>query len=209
MDVLSEIGKHKIVAILRGYSVDDTLKILKALYYGGIRLAEVTLNTPNALECIEKASKMDAPGFCIGAGTVLNAQQAQQAVEAGAQFIISPGLDVATIKKTKELGAISIPGAFTPTEVQAAHQAGADIVKIFPSVLGPGYIKDLLGPLDQVKVMPTGGVNSGNIEAYLKAGAFAFGVAGELLKSENTGEQRLQDISNNARRMTGLMKEFS
>ena len=198
MTELEKIVEHKIVSIIRGYAVSQTLEIVNALYDGGVRLVEVTLNSPNVLESISKISAMNKEGLLVGAGTVLNVGQTRAAVDAGARFIISPGTDIETIEKTKELGIVSIPGAFTPTEVITASNAGADVIKIFPSVLGPGYIKDLRGPLDDVKLMPTGGVTVENIPVYLNAGAVAFGIGSSLLKSENQGEAKLEDIRQNA-----------
>ena len=204
MNVAENIEKNKIIAILRGFSPEENIEIITALYEGGVRLAEITLNTPDALKSIKAACSLKMKGLEIGAGTVLTPDQAESAIQAGATYIISPGTDVATIKKSKELGAMSIPGALTPSEVITAYQSGADFVKIFPSILGPDYIKDLLGPLDQVKLVPTGGVNTENIISYLEAGAVAFGMAGELLKSN--GDNRFHDITRNAQTYMDLVK---
>lgn len=197
MSPLENILKNKLVAILRGYDTAEVLEIIQALYDGGIRLVEVTLNSTNALKSIEKAKSEFGGQMEIGAGTVLNAKSAKKAITAGASFIISPTFDFETIAMTKQMGAVSIPGAFSPTEIYQAHQAGADIVKIFPSILGPDYIKNVLGPLDEIRLMPTGGVKSDNITAYLEVGAVAFGIGGGLLNTL-TGLDPMTQISKNA-----------
>ena len=206
MSVLSHILNHKIVAILRGFKVEDTLDIAEALRLGGVHSVEVTLNSPDALKSISALRSKFNSDMQIGAGTVLTAEQARKAIDAGAAFIISPTLDFETIETTKGLGAVSMPGAFSPTEILQAHHAGADIVKVFPSILGPQYIKDVRGPLDHIRLMPTGGVTVENIPAYLKSGAVAFGIGGGLLKSDRRSEDRLTDITQNARNFVNALK---
>jgi 2-dehydro-3-deoxyphosphogluconate aldolase/(4S)-4-hydroxy-2-oxoglutarate aldolase len=159
MTTLSRILNHKIVAIIRGAQPDDILHIAHALCEGGVKLLEVTLNSPDALSSIHKiATHMNAEVF-VGAGTVLDAEMAKAAIDSGAQFIISPSLDLETIYATKQAGAISIPGAFTATEIFSAYKNGGDIIKVFPASIGPAYFKDLRGPFPHIPLMPTGGVN--------------------------------------------------
>jgi 2-dehydro-3-deoxyphosphogluconate aldolase / (4S)-4-hydroxy-2-oxoglutarate aldolase len=179
MTTLDHILKNKIVAIIRGAEPADVLKIAEALQLGGVNILEVTLNSPNALQVISDLTKK-MKGMLIGAGTVLNADEAKASIEAGASFIISPNVNVDTIVTTKRLGIVSIPGAYTATEVVNAWSHGGDIVKIFPATSAE-YIKVLRGPLSNVPMMPTAGITPENISAFKKAGAVAFGIGTSLV----------------------------
>lgn len=178
---LQQIFRHKIVAILRGCNLDDIVPIVTALCEGGIRLLEITLNTPGALKAIEQVATHLGDGVVVGAGTVLTPTEVIDAVNAGARFILSPALDPGIIQQTRDLGAVSVPGAFTATEILAAYRHGADIVKVFPASVGPAYFRDMRGPLPHIPLMPTGGVNLDNIRDFSKAGAVAFGVGSALV----------------------------
>ena len=185
MTVKDLLVKHKIVAIVRGARPADVTAIVQALYDGGIRAAEITLNSDNALSVIKETAAAMHDKMLIGAGTVLNASSALAAIDAGALFIISPSLDIETIAVTKAQGIVSIPGAYTATEILKAHEAGADIVKVFPAG-SPQYIKDIRGPLSHIPLMPTGGVDVSNISAFLQAGAVACGIGSALVNSSET-----------------------
>jgi 2-dehydro-3-deoxyphosphogluconate aldolase / (4S)-4-hydroxy-2-oxoglutarate aldolase len=190
------ILQHRIVGILRGCDPDHILSIADALYKGGIRLLEITLNSTDALEVIEQLSEKLGDRMLIGAGTVLDAAEATSAIAAGARFIISPSLDPATIRRTLDLGAVSIPGAFTATEVLSAHRHGAHIVKVFPASVGPGYLRDLRGPFPQIPLMPTGGIRLDNIRSFQEAGAVAFGIGSALVTpSTNPPPDYLQGLT--------------
>lgn len=178
---LQHILQHRLVAILRGCDPGHIIPIAEALYAGGIRLLEITLNSPDALKAINETSTRLGEKLHIGAGTVLSPEEAEAAVAAGARFILSPSLDLPTIRRTLELGAVSIPGAFTATEILTAYRHGAAIVKVFPASVGPNYFRDLRGPLPQIPLMPTGGVNLENIRQFQKAGAAAFGIGSALV----------------------------
>jgi 2-dehydro-3-deoxyphosphogluconate aldolase/(4S)-4-hydroxy-2-oxoglutarate aldolase len=183
MTVLSQILQHKIVAIIRGANPADVISIAEALHKGGIRLLEITLNSSNALELVKELSDKMENKLLIGAGTVLNATMAKQAIDAGAKFIISPTLNIETIQITKKLGAVSIPGAFTATEILTAYSNGGDIIKVFPAS-GVDYIKDVRGPLDHIPLMPTGGITLNNVRDYFKAGAVAVGIGSDLVNTK-------------------------
>jgi 2-dehydro-3-deoxyphosphogluconate aldolase/(4S)-4-hydroxy-2-oxoglutarate aldolase len=199
MNTVEQIKTHRIVAILRGCDPAHTLPIVEALYAGGIRLLEITLNSRDALNAIKETSKQWGDKLVVGAGTVLTPDEAGQAVAAGARFILSPSLDLPTLQKTKELGAISIPGAFTATEILTAWRNGADLVKVFPASIGPNYFRDLRGPLPQIPLMPTGGVNLENIRQFQKAGAAAFGIGSALVSpTDNLTPNYLQDLTTTA-----------
>ena len=180
-NTLERIYEHRIVAILRGCDPSHVLPIAEALYAGGIRLLEITLNSPGAFEAIEAAVTDWGDRMVIGAGTVLEAAEATSAIAAGARFILSPSLDAAVIRRTLDLGAVSIPGAFTPTEILEAWRKGAQIVKVFPASIGPAWFRDIRGPLPQVPLMATGGVSLSNLKDFDKAGAVAFGIGSSLV----------------------------
>jgi len=180
MNTLQQIRTHRVVAILRGCDPAHILPIVEALYAGGVRLLEITLNSRDALNAIKAASKQWGDKLLVGAGTVLTPDEAASAIDAGAKFILSPSLDIPTIQRTKELGAVSIPGAFTATEILTAWRNGADMVKVFPASVGPNYFRDLRGPLPYIPLMPTGGVNLENIRQFQNAGAAAFGIGSAL-----------------------------
>jgi 2-dehydro-3-deoxyphosphogluconate aldolase / (4S)-4-hydroxy-2-oxoglutarate aldolase len=206
MALLKYILQHKIVAILRGLNAEDVLNIAAALYEGGINIIEVTLNSNDALSAIGKLSAAFQNKILVGAGTVLTVKDARSAIDAGARFLISPTLDVDVIKTAKDNSVVSIPGAYTPTEIFSAYKNGADIVKIFPAQ-SPGYIKQILAPLNNVLVMPTGGININNIEEYKKAGASAFGIGSSLVDNkEKVDGLYLRNLTATARRFTEAIK---
>src|SRR5450432_1070538 len=184
MTTLSQILTHKIVAIIRGANPADVLKIATALHEGGVRILEITFNSPNALTVVEELSTQLGKELLIGMGTVLNAATAKDAISAGAKFIKSPSLDIETIRTTKKLGAVSIPGAFTATEILTAYEHGGDIIKIFPASVGTNYIRDLHGPFPHIPLMPTGGINIENIKEYLTTGAVAVGIGSALVDTK-------------------------
>lgn len=197
--ILDRILFHKIVAIIRGANPQDVKKIVTALSDGGVKILEVTLNSPDALNVIAELSKQYGDKLLIGAGTVLEASEAKSAISAGAKFIISPSYHPDVIAATKESSCISIPGAFTATEIIAAYRSGGDIIKIFPASAGSHYIKDLRGPLPHIPLMPTGGVNLQNIQEYLQAGAVAFGIGSALVDSkQKVTDEYLNDLKNKA-----------
>jgi 2-dehydro-3-deoxyphosphogluconate aldolase/(4S)-4-hydroxy-2-oxoglutarate aldolase len=200
---LQQILENKIVAILRGVRPDAVPEVAAALHAGGIRCLEITLNSPDALAMIRDLSARMGDRLLVGAGTVLDAAEARAAIDAGASFIISPALDIPTIQVTRQLQAVSIPGAFTATEILTAYKNGADIIKVFPASVGVGYFRDLRGPLPHIPLMPTGGVNLENIADYHKAGAVAFGIGSALVD----GKQPVTDEY--LRRLTDMAGKFS
>ncbi|MCM3314541.1 bifunctional 4-hydroxy-2-oxoglutarate aldolase/2-dehydro-3-deoxy-phosphogluconate aldolase [Bacillus sp. FSL K6-6483] len=184
METLQAIYQHQLIAIIRGVPPEDAVKIGSALKEGGIRLVEMTLNSPDALESIRLLKRELGHEMKIGAGTVLDPEAAFLSIQAGADFILSPTVKAATIEMTKRYGKVSIPGAYTPTEILSAYELGADIVKVFPASAGPGYIKDIRGPLSHIPLLPTGGVNDQNIAAFKQAGAVGFGIGSSLVDSK-------------------------
>ena len=210
MNVLSHLLQHKLVAIIRGANPDEVLPIAEALYRGGIRSLEITLNSSQALPLIEAIAGQLQGQLVVGAGTVLDAASAKTAIAAGAEFIISPSLDIATIQQTKDLGKVSLPGAFTATEIYQAYKSGGDIIKVFPASVGVHYFKDLRGPFPQIPLMPTGGVNLENIQAFQQAGAVAFGIGSALVNlKEPINESSLQALTERAARFVNAVFESS
>lgn len=170
-----------IVGILRGYAKATTLSIVDAYYQAGFTTIEITMNTPQVAEIIAAINEKYQGKLNVGAGTVCNDAELDIALAAGAQFIVCPITDISLIEKCKALNIPIFPGAFTPTEIYKAWTAGARMVKLFPAnMLGPKYVKEVLSPLNNIEIMPTGGVNLENIEIYKKMGAKAFGVGGLL-----------------------------
>nr|WP_204671841.1 bifunctional 4-hydroxy-2-oxoglutarate aldolase/2-dehydro-3-deoxy-phosphogluconate aldolase [Gracilibacillus alcaliphilus] len=201
MTTLQEIYTHRLVAIIRGVPGAEIMNVVEALYQGGIRIIEITVDTPNVFQWIAKVREIYQDQIVVGAGTVLDAETARAAIMAGAQFILSPTVDKETIAITKRYGAVSIPGAMTPTEILTAFESGGDIIKVFPAtVLGPGYLKDIKGPLPQIPVMPTGGVDVDNISEYFAVGAVAAGIGSSLVKKQSRySEQDLQALTESAK----------
>jgi len=184
MTILKQILHHKIIAIIRGADPGNALDIVHALYEGGIRILEITRNSPDALKVIQAVEKEMGNLVTIGAGTVLDGETAKAAISVGAKFIISPIVEEETIKATKQNGAVSIPGAYTPSEIVRAHLYGGDIIKIFPS---PSlfYFKNLYGPFQDIMFMPTGGIDLDNIVEFKNAGAVAFGIGSSLVDTRH------------------------
>lgn len=180
--LLQRALSRKVIAIVRLRHPAPLLDLAAALIEGGITALEFTLNTPGALDAIERCRTRYGGDAVIGAGTVLNGSEARRSLDAGAQFLVSPGFDREVLEAARAGGALSMPGAMTPTEIVTAWRAGADVVKVFPArSLGPRYISDLLGPLADVPLMPTGGVDEKNAGEYLRAGAVAVAVGGNLV----------------------------
>lgn len=178
---LELIRRTGVIAILRAERTDRLLQAAEAIRAGGVQAIEVSLTTPGALEVITEATRRAGDDLLFGAGTVLDAETARAAILAGAQFVVAPTLDPATIALCRRYSIPAIPGAYTPTEVLAAWQAGADLVKVFPaSVGGPDWIRALKGPLPQVQLVPVGGVTLSNAGAFIRAGAAALGVGSAL-----------------------------
>lgn len=179
---LRQLIDSGVVAVIRTNDGDELISICKALVNGGLIGVEITMTSPGALEAIYEANKVLRGRAIIGAGSVLDAETARCAMLAGADFIVSPILNKDVISICKRYGKIVIPGAFTPTEIVNAWEAGADVVKVFPATkLGPSFFKDVKGPLPQVRLTPTGGVNIDNLGAFIRAGAVFVGVGSALV----------------------------
>ena len=208
MEGISGILEHKIVAIIRNALPANVPKIADALYKGGVKILEITLNSPKALNVIEELTEEWGDQLLIGAGSVLDAESARAALLAGARFILSPTVNVETIKMTKRYGAISIPGAFTPTEILAAYEHGGDIIKVFPASFGPNYIKDIKGPLPQIPLLPTGGVTLDNAGEFIECGAVGIGIGTALVNTKmEVNEVFLTELTARAQRFVAAVNK--
>lgn len=201
-ETLDRILKEKIVAIVRGIPSGKIVPLVEALVAGGIHCVEVTFDQSDpereadTLASIRRIGEHFGDAVCVGAGTVMTADQVRRAAEAGAAYMISPNMDEAVIRETKRLGLVSIPGAMTPSEIAQAYALGADIVKLFPgSVLGPGFVKAVKAPLKHIPVMVVGGVNLENCAAFLRAGAAGVGVGGNLVSEQLLDAGKTEEIT--------------
>ena len=205
-DIVEKIKRDKLIAIIRGVYGQDCVNLARALQAGGINLLEVTFDRAHPETFKDTASAILAAKaalgekIAVGAGTVMSVETVEMAYEAGARYIISPNMDVDVIRRTVALGMVSMPGAVTPTEIEAAHNAGADFVKIFPAgTLGPKYIKAICAPLNHVKILAVGGVNEKNIPDFLAAGVVGCGVGGGLVDKSKIAAGAFDEITSLAK----------
>jgi 2-dehydro-3-deoxyphosphogluconate aldolase/(4S)-4-hydroxy-2-oxoglutarate aldolase len=188
-----------VVAIVRLTSADDLLAVARAVLAGGVDVVEFTMTTPGALDVLRDGTREFGDEILLGAGTVLDPETARAAILAGARFVVSPTLRRETIETCHRYGVLAIPGAFTPTEILTAWEWGADLVKVFPATTGgPRYLRDVLAPLPQVALMPTGGVDLDNTEAFIRAGARAVAVGSNLVDPRALAERDFAQLTKSA-----------
>ena len=206
-EITREIEAHGVVAIIRMKEPDRLRAVIDALAAGGLRAIEVTMTVPGAIDLIAQIAPTLPRDFLFGAGTVLDADTASRAIDAGARFIVSPVFRKAVIDACHRRDVPAMPGCLTPTEILDAWDAGADIVKVFPATtLGPGYLKDVRAPLPQVKLMPTGGVTIDNAGDWIKAGAVAVGVGSALVDNQAIAAAQYHRLEENARRIVANVR---
>jgi 2-dehydro-3-deoxyphosphogluconate aldolase/(4S)-4-hydroxy-2-oxoglutarate aldolase len=180
-----EFSKVPLIGIIRNLSMDEVSKILPVYQAAGLTTIEITMNTPFAADIIRSATEQYKGKLNVGAGTVCSIQDLKLALEAGAQFIVTPILNPEVVKLCVKSKIPVFPGAYTPTEIYQAWELGADMVKVYPATaLGPDYIRDVKAPLNKIKLLPTGGISLGNIEAFMKAGADGLGIGGQLFDKQ-------------------------
>jgi len=205
ISVIRDVG---IVAIVRGTSSRSLVETAAALRDGGIKAIEVTLNTPGAVCMIEKLAQECGNNMLVGAGTVLDPETARTVILAGAKFVLAPSLNPLVSKMCNRYSVSYIPGVFTPTEIVAAWESGAQIVKIFPAgSVGPRYIRELRGPLSQIEMMPVGGVTLENAADFIRAGASALGIGSELIDRQAVDMGNFDLITKKARQFINAVKE--
>jgi len=203
--LIREVG---LVPIVRTPSAEDAFRAAEAIIEGGIGIAEITMTVPNALRVMERVAEAFGDRVLLGAGTILDPESCRAALLAGAEFIVTPSLDTRVIEVARRYSKPCIPGALTPTEVVTAWGAGADMVKIFPAgpVGGPEYIKALKGPFPHIEFVPTGGVSLETTPAFIKAGATAVAVGGELVNNKALREGKLDVITSKARQFVEAVR---
>lgn len=207
--VLNSLQEMGLVPVLRAESVDKAMALATAVAAGGVKVLEVTMTVPGALQVIRRLVEV-RPDILIGAGTVLDPETARACILEGAQFVVSPALNLKTIEMCHRYSIAVLPGALTPTEVLTAWQAGADVVKVFPAgaLGGANYLASLKGPFPQIKMIPTGGVSLATAAAFLHAGAFALGVGSDLVDPKAMAAGQSDIVTENARKYLAIVQEF-
>jgi 2-dehydro-3-deoxyphosphogluconate aldolase/(4S)-4-hydroxy-2-oxoglutarate aldolase len=202
-DVVRKIGEVGIIPVVRASSVEEANRAVEAICAGGIPVVEITMTVPNAITVIRELVQRRGGDVLIGAGTVINAEQAESCVRAGAQFLVSPGFSTSVLSVARVHNRLAIPGALTPTELMNVQDHGAKLVKIFPcgSLGGPKYIKSLKAPFPHAQLIPTGGVNPSNASEFIAAGAYALGVGADLVDAVALREGNLDKITTAAREL--------
>src|SRR5262245_13631110 len=199
--IAQQLEQLGVVAVIRLKEPGKLRAVVGALAAGGVRALEVTMTVPRAVDLIRELAPTMPDGFLLGAGTVTDARTARAVIDAGASFVVGPVFRPDVIAACHESDVPVVPGCFSPTEILAAHDAGADIIKLFPATaLGPQYVKDVLAPLPHIKLMPTGGVTVDNAGDWIRAGAVAVGLGSALLDSAAIQSGRLDVITSNAER---------
>ena len=207
--ILLQIKKVGLVPVLRAPSAEIAVAAAQAIEKGGVPVVEVTMTVPGAIDVIREMVKSSEGRVLVGAGTVLDPETARACMLVGAQFVVSPSLNVRTIEVCRRYGVPVIPGALTPTEVVTAWEAGADVVKVFPcsAVGGPKYLAALKGPLPQIDLIPTGGVSLATAADFLAAGAFALGVGGDLVDTKAIADGKPEIVTENARKYLAVVEQ--
>ncbi len=208
-EVLQQIRSIGVVPVVRAESADQALDLAAAIAAGGVSVLEITMTVPGAIQVIARLAK-DRPDILVGAGTVLDPETARICMLEGAQFIVSPALNVRTIELCQRYDIAVLPGALTPTEVVTAWQSGADVIKVFPASAmgGAKYLRALKAPLPQIEVIPTGGCSLTTAEEYLAAGAFALGVGAELADVKALAAGQAAKVTETARRYIEIVTNF-
>lgn len=201
-DIVNRIISQRAVAVVRMSESDKILRVVEALLKGGLSAIEITMTTPNALKIITQCNKQMGQDLLVGVGSVLDSKTAEQAISAGAKYVVSPVLKKEIITTAHDNGIPAMPGAFTPTEIQEAHECGADIIKVFPAdVVGMAFFRAVRAPMPHVRLMPTGGVTLDNAGDWIRAGACAVGVGSALLDKQAIEEENYSILTDKARKL--------
>lgn len=207
LHIANRIISAGVIAVVRLAEASQLTKVADAIRAGGVDIIEFTMTTPGALRIIEECAGRFGDDVLLGAGTVLDAETARAAILAGAQFIVSPVTDFPSMELAHRYDKVVMPGALTPTEILRAWQAGADFVKVFPAGgLGPRYLKDILAPLPMVRLVPTGGVGPTNAAEFIRSGAAAIAVGGELVNNKLVAAGAFEQLSENARKLVAEVR---
>jgi 2-dehydro-3-deoxyphosphogluconate aldolase/(4S)-4-hydroxy-2-oxoglutarate aldolase len=208
-EVFNRMMSEGLVPVIRVSSAQEAIDVADAIKEGGVTLIEITMSVPGAIDVIKGLAQKYRDEIIMGAGTILDPETGRAALLAGAQFIVTPTLNLDVIQLAHRYSAVVVPGAMTPTEILTAWNAGADMVKVFPAAQlgGPEYLKAIRGPLPQILLVPTGGVNLQNAGAFIKAGAAALGVGGELVDKKAVKEKKFHIITENTRAFIKAIRE--
>lgn len=204
---LQDIVNCGVVAVIRVASAQEAVEVCGAIAKGGVKPIEITMTVPGAIDAIKELKGAMKDNVLLGAGTVLDPETARAVILAGAEFVVCPTLNLEVIEVCRRYSKVVIPGAFTPTEILTAWEAGADIVKVFPATVGgPRYLRDIRGPLPQIRLMPTGGVNVGNTPDFIRAGAVAVAAGTSLVDKKAVSEGKYDIITENAKKFVEAVK---
>ncbi len=207
-DQLRQVLECGIVAVVRSPDSQQLVEAVRALADGGVTVAEITMTVPGALDVVKAVRAALGDRVLLGAGTILDPETARAAILAGAEYIVSPTVNLEVIKMCQRYDKLIMPGAFTPTEILAAWEAGADIVKVFPAdVVGPAFFKAVKGPRPQIRLLPTGGVDWTTAPAFLKAGACCLGIGGQLVEPAAIAARNFGRIRELAEQYSAIVKE--
>jgi 2-dehydro-3-deoxyphosphogluconate aldolase/(4S)-4-hydroxy-2-oxoglutarate aldolase len=208
-EVLSHIRANTLVPVLRAASKEDAIALSLAIADAGIEVLEITMTVPDAMQVIRRL-RQERPHLLLGAGTVLDAETADRCIDQGAEFIVSPALDIPTIELCRRRSIAVMPGALTPTEIVTAWRAGADVIKVFPadSMGGAKYLRSLKAPLPQIELIPTGGISLTTAREFLEAGAFALGVGADLVDTKAVAEGRTAHITQKGAEYLRIVRAF-
>lgn len=206
LEIISAIKKYKICAIIRGAEAEKAVKIAQSLFDGGIKLIEVTFNTDKVIEMIEAIKRTMGDKMYVGAGTVLDQETAILAINAGAEFILSPSISEGMIKVCNRYGKVAIPGVMTPSEAVRAMELGADILKLFPAgELGPGYLKSIRNTLNHIEFIAVGGINLENAKSFMKSGAIGLGIGSSLVDNSLVINSKFTELEKRANSFVQLL----
>jgi 2-dehydro-3-deoxyphosphogluconate aldolase / (4S)-4-hydroxy-2-oxoglutarate aldolase len=205
---LQRVLECGIVAVVRSHDSQQLVEVARALADGGVSVIEITMSVPNALEVLRQVHQALGSRILLGAGTVLDPETARAVLLAGAEYVVAPTINLDVIRLCQRYDKLVMPGAFTPTEILTAWEAGADVVKVFPAdVVGPAFFKALRGPLPQIRLMPTGGVDLSTVVGFLEAGACCLGIGSQLVEPKAVAERNFDRIRDLARQYVALVKQ--
>jgi len=207
-ETLSQILSTGVIAVIRMKDARRLAKVIGAIQAGGVKCIEITMTVPGAVEIISDVARNAPSDVIVGAGTVTEKSAALDVIRAGARFVVGPALNLDIIQVCKEKEIVCMPGCFSPTEILAGWNAGADVIKVFPATsLGPKYFRDLAGPFPHIRLMPTGGVTVDNVGEWVAAGAVAVGIGSDLLDKKAIEEENYSALTERAKRLTKNFRE--
>src|SRR5438876_5766219 len=207
-DQLRQVLDCGLVAVVRSQDSQQLVEVVRALADGGVTVVEITMSVPNALDVVRQVRQALGDRVLLGAGTVLDPETARAALLAGAEYLVAPTVNLDVIRLCQRYDKLVMPGAFTPTEILNAWEAGADVVKVFPAeVVGPPFFKALRGPLPQIRLMPTGGVDLTTAASFIKAGACCLGIGGQLVDPKAVVERNFERIRELARQYVAIVQQ--